>query len=79
MKTISANEKLDVIIASVEKSGIKAAKLIENLKAEAKTEAMSYIQDTMEEAKSTYKTFSKTSIFDFFKKNKNIINENGFI
>ena len=32
MKTISANEKLDVIIASVEKSGIKAAKLIENLK-----------------------------------------------
>jgi hypothetical protein len=32
MKTISANEKLDAIIASVEKSGIKAAKLIENLK-----------------------------------------------
>jgi len=32
MKTISANEKLDVIIASVEKSGLKAAKLIENLK-----------------------------------------------
>ena len=32
MKTISANEKLDVIIASVEKSGIKATKLIDNLK-----------------------------------------------
>ena len=31
MKTISANEKLDAIIASVEKSGLKAAKLIENL------------------------------------------------
>ena len=32
MKTISANEKLDAIIASVEKSGLKATKLIDNLK-----------------------------------------------
>lgn len=32
MKTISANEKLDVIIASVEKSGLKATKLVDNLK-----------------------------------------------
>lgn len=32
MKTISANEKLDIIIASVEKSGVKAAKLVDNIK-----------------------------------------------
>lgn len=32
MKSISANEKLDAIIKSVEKSGVKAPKLIDNLK-----------------------------------------------
>ncbi len=32
MKTISANEKLDLIIASVEKSGVKATKLVDNIK-----------------------------------------------
>ena len=31
----------------------------------------------MEEAKTSYEVFSKTSFFDFLKKNKNIINENG--
>jgi len=33
--------------------------------------------NTIEESKRMYKIFSKTGIFDFFKKNKNIINENG--
>jgi hypothetical protein len=32
MKTIPANEKLDLIITSVEKSGLKATKLVDHLK-----------------------------------------------